>query len=108
MATCKECLHYELCQHNTYKEAQFLGKDKEVYITIKNRISCRFFTPKSDYVKRGEWIIETYKTSDAKYMRCSNCKSVIDLKLNTAIDENEFDFCPYCSADMRKEDNNER
>lgn len=100
MATCKECLHYELCQHNTYKEAQYFGKDKEVYITIKNRISCRFFTPKSDYVKRerGEWIFScTYNHTN--YYRCSVCGYMYPIFTNTH-------FCQHCSADMRKGDNN--
>ena len=95
--TCKDCLHYDVC-----------AWDGGVNVNTYNPDNCSFVMPKSDYVKRerGEWIVESYKTSNAKFMSCSNCKSVIDLELNTAIDENEFDFCPYCNADMRKEDNN--
>ena len=47
MTTCKDCLHYELCQYNTYKEAHYFGKDKQIYITIKNNSACKFFKPTS-------------------------------------------------------------
>lgn len=50
-------------------------------------------------VKHGEWKVETYKTSNAKFIRCSICNSVIDSNF-THIDETEFDFCPYCGAKM--------
>lgn len=42
--TCKDCLHYELCKYNTYQEAHYFGKDKEIYIKIDNNSPCKFFT----------------------------------------------------------------
>lgn len=53
------------------------------------------------YVKQieGEWIVEKFKNGDM-FINCSACKSVIDCNY-TNIDENEFDFCPYCGAKMK-------
>lgn len=48
--TCKDCLHYELCKYNTYQEAHYFGKDKEIYITIDNNSPCKFFTNRSEWV----------------------------------------------------------
>ena len=43
MKTCKDCTHYELCQYNEQQQAMYFGKDKKIYITIKNNIPCKFF-----------------------------------------------------------------
>lgn len=48
--TCKDCLHYELCKYNTYQEAHYFGKDKEIYIKIDNNSPCKFFTARSEWV----------------------------------------------------------
>ena len=52
MKTCKDCIHYDLCNYNTYEQAKYFGKDKEVYITIKNNSPCKFFT--ADVVPKSE------------------------------------------------------
>ena len=54
MARCEECLHYELCSYNTYEQAKYFGKDKEVYITIKNNTACKFFNPTADVAPKSE------------------------------------------------------
>lgn len=51
MKTCKDCVHYELCKYNTYQEAHYFGKDKEIYITIDNNTPCKFFKNKADFVE---------------------------------------------------------
>lgn len=48
--TCKDCLHYELCKYNTYQEAHYFGKDKEIYIKIDNNSPCKFFSARSEWV----------------------------------------------------------
>ena len=56
MATCRECLHYEVCAE--WAEDIF-GKDNEFpYEEETGERLCEHYTPKSDYVKRecGEWI----------------------------------------------------
>ena len=95
MATCRECLHQELC--DTYARMGVTDVPTDD-ITI-----CELFKPKSDYVKRerGEWRIyiddEGCAHCDELYevvMQCSVCNG-------TAI--GTYDFCPDCGADMRKE-----
>ena len=54
MARCEECLHYELCSYNTYEQAKYFGRDKEIYITIKNNTACKFFKPTADVAPRSE------------------------------------------------------
>lgn len=44
------CLHYELCRYNTFKEAHYFGKDKEIYITIDNNSHCKYFANRSEWV----------------------------------------------------------
>lgn len=48
--SCKDCLHYELCKYNTYQEAHYFGKDKEIYIKIDNNSPCKFFIDRSEWV----------------------------------------------------------
>lgn len=56
--TCKDCLYYELCKYNTYQEAHYFGKDKEIYIMIDNNSPCKFFTA------RSEWVHLPFKVGD--------------------------------------------
>ena len=99
MATCRECLHQELC--DTYSRMGVTDVPADD-ITI-----CELFTPKSDYVKRecGEWIKE-YRRFSTKYGWCAK-PIFICSRCGTAY-WSEQDFCEVCKADMRKEDNNER
>lgn len=99
MATCRECLHQELC--DTYSRMGVTDVPADD-VTI-----CELFKPKSDYVKRerGEWKVDEFLKQNAKFLICSNCSAVIDCK-TTCIDKNDFYFCPYCGSDMRKEDSN--
>lgn len=88
MATCKDCLSYELCSNRAYQEARFLGKDEKTYITIANRIPCKFFKNKADFVevKHGEW--EQYGLRNPQ---CSLCHSY-------RIEKSRY--CPNCGAKM--------
>lgn len=58
-------------------------------------------TPTADVVevKHGEWISKIFKVTGRKFITCSVCNSPID-STYTHIDENEFDYCPYCGAKM--------
>lgn len=56
--TCKDCLHYELCRYNTFQEAHYFGKDKEIYITIDNNSPCKYFAD------RSKWKYAEYKVGD--------------------------------------------
>lgn len=54
-------------------------------------------TANFEEVKHGEWSVKEFSYS--KFITCSVCNSVIDSSY-TNIDENEFDYCPYCGAKM--------
>lgn len=102
--TCKECVHYEVCQNKAFEEAKFSVKAETVIVTIKNRIVCKFFKNKADFVevKHGEWIVEeelktplshAYIRKEKTY-HCPYCNKQYRQKMN---------FCGNCGADMRKE-----
>ena len=99
MAICKDCVHYEVCMDfTTLKESEFCQNyDKQEDL-------CDYFKNKSDVVevKRGEWFVDDFPKQGKKFIICSECRSVIDCNV-TYIDENEYDYCPYCGADMKKE-----
>ena len=68
---CKDCLHYELCRYNTFQEAHYFGKDKEIYIKIDNNSPCKYFADRSEWVhlpcKVGDKVyIVKSRTSDNK------------------------------------------
>lgn len=90
MATCKDCVHYEVCRF-PYRQ---------------NIIKCKSFKNKADLVevKHGYW-------RDTEYGTCSVCNRSIseiydaDSSMAYGILD-ELTACPYCGADMRKGENN--
>lgn len=83
MATCKECLHNEMC-----------------YAThIDDSPACCDFKDCSKYVVRekGEWEGTSCSRCGGSYMDYADADSY------PAIGEPKPDFCPNCGADMRKE-----
>jgi hypothetical protein len=97
MATCKDCLHYELCQYNAYQEAHYFGKDKKIYITIKNNSACKFFKPTADVaeVKHGYWF-EVDSDVGWSVDGCSVCGE----QHCFYEEENKANYCPDCGAKM--------
>ena len=97
MATCRECICEDVC---SIKNNVLCQLDTFVYEEYSNMPNvekyCERFKSKSDYVKRerGEWRKENNKRT------CSRCGYYY------FANGNSFNFCPECSADMRKEDNN--
>lgn len=79
--TCKDCLHYELCEYNTYQEAHYFGKDKEIYITIKNNSPCKFFADRSEWVHlpNNEYTF-TIRGDLAKGIIIANCRAAEKLE----------------------------
>ena len=55
--TCKDCVHFEMCQNKTFEEAKLSIKAETVIVTIKNRIVCKFFKNKEDFIE-----VETIKS----------------------------------------------
>ena len=85
MATCKDCVHYEVCE--THERVN----------RIKANL-CGLFKNKPDFVevKRGRWETRNFIIFDSEKVgyRCSECKTTWDTEMN---------YCPNCGADMRKE-----
>ena len=79
MATCKECLHYDVCER--YGRTVDFPVDDGV---------CLDFADRSKYVVRekGEWLYHTNAS-----VKCPVCGGVFGMAV---------DFCPYCGSDMRK------
>lgn len=94
--TCKECIHYEVCDwHRAY----------EGYADLFGAERCALFEPKSRFVKvkHGEWIereIERQEWEKGCFIfhrhtvyTCSVCNtSIVGLK--------NMSYCPYCGAKM--------
>ena len=97
--TCKDCVHYEVCQNIMFEEAKLSVKAETVIVTIKNRIVCKFFKNKADFVevKHGEWARQKGRPEAI----CSECGREVAYQ----IIDNKWrfeNFCPHCGADMRK------
>jgi hypothetical protein len=80
MATCKDCLHYGICEYSTIA-------DKE--------IKCKDYICKTDYVK-------VVRCKDCKYMSndgaCNKCfKGIYSIAGYNAV--HLYDFCSYGERD---------
>lgn len=49
--TCKDCIHYDICSYNAYVQAEYSGRAVETYITIDNKLPCRFFKDEARYIE---------------------------------------------------------
>lgn len=78
MATCRECLHYGLCEYS---------------IIIDREIKCKDFKR-----KHGEWNSDMIGFCNV----CMECGAIVE---RTAIKNNsgKLNFCPNCGVDNRKE-----
>jgi NADH pyrophosphatase NudC (nudix superfamily) len=91
MATCKDCVHYEVCKI-------WCGE-----ANIPMSTDCDFFKNKADFVevKHGEWR-NVYMSSPSSFVgSCSECKRSSDIP-----PPEQARYCPRCGADMRKGENN--
>lgn len=91
MATCKECLHFEVCYVVKVANDVTVNADGAEY-------DCRHFADRSKYVVRekGEWQRVVPTKSAAKWsnkVACPVCHSAGHIRHN---------FCPNCGADMRE------
>ena len=98
MATCRECIHNNVCETLALE----YEISNETSRQVENRLArnCDDFINKSDYVKRkrGKWI----PTPWFIVHDCDKC-SVCGRKMHYG---RNYNFCPNCGADMRKEENN--
>jgi hypothetical protein len=99
MATCKDCVHYDVCKGYLIECAEH-GEAEEILNP------CANFKNKADFVevKHGHWI-KHGKPYDYD-IECSVCGEVQEYGLENAEEINRFKFCTNCGADMRKGENN--
>ena len=103
--------YYEILYYDTSDNVWHIGYSSYILANvIKWKEECfevvgelEDMQPTADVVevKHGEWLVNEFSYS--KFITCSVCNSVIDSSY-TNIDENEFDYCPYCGAKMDGED----
>ena len=99
MATCKDCLHFEVCDSGRH-----IGEyeiDDGVYSDgVENQ--CLAFKNKADFVevKHGEWVKAQFvQRSGFRTVRdyiCSICGKVYAIEQPC----NLMNYCPYCGAKM--------
>ena len=101
MATCKECVSYELCEYLTQREALYLGRTEEIYKTIKNHITCKFFKNKSDFqeVNHGKFNDIADFGNGVCFGYCSNCGTE-HRAINPSVLKLSYRFCRWCGAKM--------
>ena len=95
MATCKECLHYDVCLYLI--DAKIYGyTDENIFEP------CQKFKDKSKYVeqKRGKWKERWSEDYITYFHRCSVCGEDALTKEETAHDEVLSNYCPNCGAKM--------
>lgn len=96
MSTCKDCLHYEVCDRYT--------APNETYPEVGG---CRCFKPKADYVevKYGKWLKTTEPLGyrDVDCIECSVCHDswVVDEDFDFDDCKENWSFCPNCGAKMK-------
>ena len=93
MASCKECVHYEICKcwsDDLYRQ--------ELSCAFDETKICKDFKNKSDFqeVKHGEW-----KKYDEDIFECSECGYLWYLtNISTDPKDNDAFYCPLCGAKM--------
>lgn len=106
MATCKDCIHYDLCKFTAYQEARRLGEDERKLVTIDNNVACKFFKDNARMIelpcKVGDKVavraccecVQTIPDNDeCRYIcpfeddcECDDCDNANERIFNTEID----------------------
>lgn len=96
--TCKDCMHYKLCKYNTYQEAHYFRKDKEIYVTIDNNSPCKYFTDCSEWMHlpcKPDIFEQTYEPADLKGSKSTCLNDWISVK--DRLPEDDKDVLVYNS-----------
>ena len=96
MATCKECVHFELCEDwfNQIKEEGLVTGER-------SQCQCEAFKNKSDFqeVKHGKLNDITDFGNGVCFGYCSNCGSE-HRAINPSVLKLSYRFCRWCGAKM--------
>lgn len=87
MATCKECLHFDVCYMVEHYGVD-IEEDRQEY-------DCHQFKDKANYeeVKHGRWIWKDFWHNGSYALCCSEC-------LETEGARETANYCPNCGARM--------
>ena len=98
MASCKDCVHVEVC--GTFS---ILSEDFEIASPERIASDCNCFKDRARFVELlcAEWIEDEDIYGDPIY-HCSNCDEHFILEEGTPTDNGYF-YCPNCGAQMSKE-----
>jgi DNA-directed RNA polymerase subunit RPC12/RpoP len=90
MASCRDCIHHEICQNLAGGPFNVIDADT----------SCTDFKDRSHFVElpHAEWVEDEDMYGDPIY-RCSNCSEHFVLEEGTPTD-NCYSYCPNCGAKM--------
>lgn len=110
MATCKDCIHYEVCKHHA-KVFEEDGYEIEFDDTLEVEKRCAAFKPTADVVPKseGENISQMHPSDE---FICEKCGLIIRECCRYEIDEDDGDeicyefpyrFCPRCGMKVKGE-----
>lgn len=110
MASCKDCVHYEVCQMHYKQKCELTYEtEREVEIAMRKAqkavdIECDYYKDRARFVELpcAEWI-EDEDMYDEPIFRCSNCNERFVLEEGTPLDNCYF-YCPNCGAKMDEQD----
>ena len=104
MATCKECLHYDICKEH---DKLILTVNTFFELKYQNAVEqfCKHFKSMVDIaeIKHGLWLIHRYDEAHGSRIYCSCCGAshVVGYKwkwtINTA---KPFRYCSWCGVRM--------
>ena len=105
MATCKDCLHVEVCK---FKDLPAPLSDSYIRESECIEKKCGNFKDRSRFVelKHAEWVEDEDMYGDPIY-RCSACSERFILEEGTPTD-NGYSYCPNCGAKMDEQALKER
>ena len=107
MASCKDCVHVEVCcEKNLHVAVGMNIIPRFKYKRIEQE--CKNFKDRSLFVElsHAEWVEDEDMYGDPIY-RCSNCNEHFVLEEGTPTD-NCYSYCPNCGAKMDEQALKER
>ena len=110
MATCKDCVHADMCRFYTEELAKAKGitLGKDIFEYFSSGDVCEHFKDRARFVELpyAEWVEDEDMYGDPIY-RCSNCSEHFVLEEGTPTD-NCYSYCPNCGAKMDEQALKER
>ena len=105
--TCKDCIHYDVCEI-TLTDESFTDDTPQELRDIFYPKGCKHFRNKADYaeVKHGKWIVKEFGLTHCKTVSCSICGYWENKGPAWNISCGSHQYCPHCGAKMGVTDTN--